>query len=64
MASGHTGNVVPGNRLWVRVPCPPLLNEAVDVRCLRPVSCDLSVITNFPSVHILRTIRVPYPLRS
>ena len=24
MASGHTGNVVPGNRLWVRIPCPPL----------------------------------------
>ncbi len=24
MASGDTGNVVPGNRLWVRVPCPPL----------------------------------------
>ncbi len=28
MASGHTGNVVPGNRLWVRVPCPPLSKEA------------------------------------
>jgi hypothetical protein len=28
MASGHTGNVVPGNRLRVRVPCPPL--EATD----------------------------------
>ncbi len=27
MASGHTGNVVPGNRLRVRVPCPPLPNE-------------------------------------
>ena len=24
MASGHTGNVVPGNRLRVRVSCPPL----------------------------------------
>ena len=24
MVSGHTGNVVPGNRLWVRIPCPPL----------------------------------------
>ncbi len=24
MVSGHTGNVVPGNRLRVRVPCPPL----------------------------------------
>ena len=24
MASGDTGNVVPGNRLWVRIPCPPL----------------------------------------
>ena len=24
MASGHTGNVVPGNRLRVRLPCPPL----------------------------------------
>lgn len=24
MASGDTGNVVPGNRLRVRVPCPPL----------------------------------------
>ena len=24
MASGLTGNEVPGNRLWVRVPCPPL----------------------------------------
>ena len=24
MASGHTGNVVPGNRLRVRIPCPPL----------------------------------------
>ena len=23
MASGHTGNVVPGNRLRVRLPCPP-----------------------------------------
>ena len=31
MASGHTGNVVPGNRLWVRVPCPPLKNNAIDV---------------------------------
>jgi hypothetical protein len=27
MASGHTGNVVPGNRLRVRVPCPPLVKE-------------------------------------
>ena len=25
MASGHTGNVVPGNRLRVRIPCPPLV---------------------------------------
>ena len=25
MASGDTGNVVPGNRLRVRAPCPPLL---------------------------------------
>jgi hypothetical protein len=25
MASGHTGNVVPGNRLRVRLPCPPLV---------------------------------------
>ncbi len=25
MASGLTGNEVPGNRLWVRVPCPPLV---------------------------------------
>ena len=25
MASGHTGNVVPGNRLRVRLPCPPFL---------------------------------------
>jgi len=24
MASGDTGNVVPGNRLRVRLPCPPL----------------------------------------
>jgi hypothetical protein len=24
MASGDTGNVVPGNRLRVRIPCPPL----------------------------------------
>ncbi len=24
MASGHTGNVVPGNRLRVRISCPPL----------------------------------------
>ena len=24
MASGLTGNEVPGNRLWVRVLCPPL----------------------------------------
>jgi hypothetical protein len=23
MASGHTGNVVPGNRLRVRISCPP-----------------------------------------
>ena len=29
MASGHTGNVVPGNRLRVRVPCPPLLDHSV-----------------------------------
>ena len=29
MASGDTGNVVPGNRLWVRVPCPPLWLHAV-----------------------------------
>ena len=28
MASGHTGNVVPGNRLRVRVPCPPLWRQA------------------------------------
>ncbi len=24
MASGRTGNAVPGNRLRVRLPCPPL----------------------------------------
>ena len=24
MVSGHTGNVVPGNRLRVRISCPPL----------------------------------------
>jgi hypothetical protein len=29
MASGHTGNVVPGNRLRVRPPCPPLLQTTV-----------------------------------
>ncbi len=27
MASGDTGNVVPGNRLRVRVPCPPLIQK-------------------------------------
>jgi hypothetical protein len=26
MASGDTGNVVPGNRLRVRLPCPPLFH--------------------------------------
>jgi hypothetical protein len=31
MASGDTGNVVPGNRLRVRVPCPPLSRDAVIV---------------------------------
>ena len=31
MASGLTRNQVPGNRLRVRIPCPPLLNLAVDV---------------------------------
>ena len=32
MASGHTGNVVPGNRLRVRLPCPPLLTGlALDI---------------------------------
>jgi integrase len=31
MASGDTGNVVPGNRLRVRAPCPPLSKEAVVV---------------------------------
>ncbi len=29
MVSGDTGNVVPGNRLRVRLPCPPLNKEAV-----------------------------------
>jgi hypothetical protein len=29
MASGHTGNVVPGNRLRVRVSCPPLSVQTV-----------------------------------
>ena len=28
MASSHIGIVVPGNRLWVRVPCPPLPAES------------------------------------
>jgi hypothetical protein len=31
MASGHTGNVVPRKGLRVRVSCPPLLKETVDV---------------------------------
>jgi len=31
MASGDTGNVVPGNRLWVRAPCPPLENTSLKV---------------------------------
>ncbi len=31
MASGYTGNVVPRKGLRVRVSCPPLLKEAVDV---------------------------------
>lgn len=26
MVSGDTGNVVPGNRLRVRAPCPPLID--------------------------------------
>ena len=39
MASGHTGNVVPGNRLRVRVPCPPLLREAVALRGRRLLFC-------------------------
>jgi hypothetical protein len=38
MVSGHTGNVVPGNRLRVRVPCPPLAQnlslQAVDLASL------------------------------
>ena len=29
MASGLIGIQVPGNRLWVRVPCPPLLLRGV-----------------------------------
>jgi hypothetical protein len=32
MASGHTGNVVPGNRLWVRVPCPPPATSPRDLK--------------------------------
>ena len=33
MASGDTGNVVPGNRLRVRVPCPPLCDNEDNLRC-------------------------------
>ncbi len=33
LASGHTGNVVPGNRLRVRVPCPPLGDSSDNCVC-------------------------------
>ena len=33
MVSGHTGNVVPGNRLRVRAPCPPLVLKPVVASC-------------------------------
>lgn len=33
MVSGHTGNVVPGNRLRVRLPCPPLRKRHVKLLC-------------------------------
>jgi hypothetical protein len=39
MASGHTGNVVPGNRLRVRLPCPPLFTKAVVVKGERLLVC-------------------------
>ena len=29
----RTGNVVPGNRLRVRVPCPPLFLGSLNLRC-------------------------------
>ena len=32
MVSGLIGIQVPGNRLWVRVPCPPLLLLVARVR--------------------------------
>ena len=39
MASGRTGNVVPGNRLRVRLPCPPLFharNAILAIAGLKP----------------------------
>ena len=35
MVSGHTGNVVPGNRLRVRISCPPLIWDK-ELRRLHP----------------------------
>ncbi len=48
MVSGLIGNEVPGNRLRVRVSCPPLFNEAVDVTRWRLLFC--AVYTYLPPV--------------
>jgi hypothetical protein len=54
LASGHTGNVVPGNRLWVRIPCPPLTRFAVDLTRWRRFFCAVRLMTMSLSVHVPR----------
>lgn len=44
MASGVTGNDVPGNRLRVRVPCPPLYRQAVTLQGWRPLLCAFALL--------------------
>ena len=44
MASGDTGNVVPGNRLRVRVSCPPLKQKPRSRNDLRGFSCAIAAV--------------------
>ena len=61
MASGLTRNQVPGNRLRVRIPCPPLSNIAADVTRWRLFFWDDANMAAFLSAHVFAHELKPNP---
>ena len=51
MVSGLIGIQVPGNRLRVRAPCPPLSEESLVLTCCRALGFELRILLILQSAH-------------